>query len=189
MTGIQRMYQRLCFHFRQPVLAIHLTTYPSALQSLSDANLVRAFNRAEESEQFLPLPGRLRELVACDEQRELQMQWSMLWRNLLTALKRHGPQWEPYHGQPIWKTREDGTSYHDGYGPMIEAPEEPLELWDALDVEFGGRRIGLEWIRDNHPVYFGEDWKYAENPRLAAERIEKRVRDAWEREVRRAHEL
>lgn len=179
--GIARMYQKLCFHFRQRPTPIHLVTYPESLLSLSDAVLVLAFERAQANEQFLPLPGKLREYVRDEQEREYEHEWAELWLVFLRGLGRHGIDWKTAEGPERREEQPDGRMIYLPPEP-IAAPELPPELLAAFENQFGSVREAMRWVRDNHPRFIGEDWTYRETPRAAADKIEMRIRESWERE-------
>jgi hypothetical protein len=176
-SGIRRMYQRLVRFFQVKEDKLHMQAYPPALEDLSDRLVVLAFERAEALEpRFCPLPGRLRELVAADIAAEVEELWQGTWRSLLDDIARHGWQWKPV--EIAGKKLEHGR-----LGPMETI--EPPELGTAIERAIrtfggGGWQDGLRSIYETHPRFFGESWSSPESPRLAAERIEKKIRDLWE---------
>jgi hypothetical protein len=159
LMGIQRMYQRLVKHYERQVNPLHMLTYPESLRSLPDELLPLAFERVVETARFFPSVEEIRGAVALDNARQIEEIWQPQWQELLRYIKRNigndNAIWPPLNCQP--------TLVH-----AVQA--------------IGGHNFerGAKWIMQ-HPMMYGTDnWPYQESPRLAAERIEKRVRDLWE---------
>lgn len=160
VTGIQRMFQRLARHYEREVNPLHMLTYPEGLLDLPDELLPLAFERVIRETKFFPSVQEIRATVALDNARLVEELWQPLWMDLLRWVKR---------------------SFYDS-----SAPPSPIDLpgplAKALETAGGGEiRSGLKALAQYHPLMFGGDnWPFPESPRLAAERIEKRVRDLWE---------
>jgi hypothetical protein len=176
--GINRMYQRLARFFQTEPDPLHQVAYPTALEDLPDELLVLAFERAEQLEpRFCPLPGRLRELVACDNAAQVEEIWRTQWMTLLAGIKRHGRTWRD-------ETILDLENPRRPKQIKVPPPELARSLTRALQALGGSEdwRDGIPFVQA-HPFFYGngpDDFPGPDSPRLAADRIEKRVRDLWE---------
>jgi hypothetical protein len=158
--AIQRMYQRLVRHYERPVNELHMRTYPEALLDLPDELLPLAFERVVKVARFFPSVEEIRGAVALDNARQIEELWQPQWQDLLRYLKRN-------LGNP------------DASMPPLDCQPALVDAVSAI----GGHNftLGAKWISQHHPFMYGiENWTLAESPRLAGERIEKRVRDLWE---------
>jgi hypothetical protein len=178
LNGINRMYQRLARFFQVEPDPLHMVAYPTALESLPDDLLVLAFERAEEQiTAFCPLPGKLRELVASDNAAQIEELWRHEWMQLLPAIKAHGRVWRD-------KSRLDLSNPRQPKNIPIKPPSLTQAMQRAIQVLGGTNdwRDGIQHIQF-HPFFYGTepgDFPGPDSPRLAADRIEKKVRDLWE---------
>jgi hypothetical protein len=154
------MYQRLARHYDRPINELHMRTYPEALLDLPDDLLPLAFDRVIKTARFFPSVEEIRGAVALDNARQVEELWQPQWQGLLVYIKRN---------------------IHNPDAPM---PPEVMAfpLFQAIEAIGGHSFIkGARWLADHHPFMYGiENWTSNESPRLAGERIEKRVRDLWE---------
>lgn len=177
-NGICRMYQRLARFFQTEPDPLHMLAYPTAMEDLPDDLLVRAFEKAErEVTAFCPLPGKLRELVASDNAAQIEEIWRREWLAFLAAVKVHGRVWAP-------KSKLDLTNPRQPKELKTPAPELSAALQKAIQTLGGTEdwRDGIHFVQA-HPFFYGKepgDFPGPDSPRLAADRIEKRVRDLWE---------
>jgi hypothetical protein len=122
--------------------------------------LPTAFERVIRETKLFPWVQGIRPTVALDNARQIEEVWQPQWQDLLRYIKRN-----------------IGNS--SAFMPPLDAPE-PLKR--AIEtIGAGDFRAGATWIGQHHFFMYGiENWTSAKSPRLAGERIEKRVRDLWE---------
>lgn len=167
MQAIQRMYEKLTAIYERDPNPVHLFSYPEALEDLPPELLPLAFHRAVQQAKFFPSAGEIRATVASDNAAQIEEGWQRIWHGALSILK----------GLPT-NDHEKSQEFCNNISGAWPAP------FVRAIATTGGDDFyrGAKYIHDYHPRYRGpvDDWPYQESPRLAAERIEKRVRDLWE---------
>jgi hypothetical protein len=171
------MYQRLAKHFEREFNELHMRTYAEALLDLPDDLLPLAFERSIRETKFFPSVQEIRATVALDNAAQIEELWRHEWNVLLQGVKDHGHKWRV-------NTRADLSNPRKPKEIRVEPPELSLSVKSALRTLSGKDdwQAGLTFLL-GHPFFYGDqpgDFPGPDSPRLAADRIEKRVRDLWE---------
>jgi len=175
--AIQRMYQRLAAHYMREINELHMRTYPEGLLDLPVDLLPLAFEKVIQTARFFPSIEEIRAAVASDNAAQIEELWRRDWMTLLPAIKKHGRTWRSY-------TRIDLEEPRKPKQITVEAPQLSVAMTKALQTLGGSDdwRDGIAFVQ-GHPFFYGSqpgDFPGPDSPRLAADRIEKRVRDLWE---------
>jgi hypothetical protein len=172
------MYQRLAAHYEREVNETHMRTYAEGLLDLPADLLLLAFEKIVQTARFFPSVEEIRAAIALNSAARVEEIWRREWMGtLLPAIKRHGRAWRPYEKVDLADPRHPKMV-------TVAPPELTAPLRKAL-ATLGGKedwREGLPFVL-GHPFFYGSepgDFPGPDSPRLAADRIEKRVRDLWE---------